>query len=244
MKHILITGGSGLIGQEIVKGFLSEGEKVTFTTTSNKKGVALCDSLGNHELLNFEVVTFEVENDINKFVKNNRNKKFTHLINNARSLNGLSLDNKGYADEAGLQSEYFMAVILSYLLSIGFKKSLKSIVNISSMYGVVPPNKNLYEDGYRTSPIQYGIAKAAQIQLSKELAVRFSEDKIRVNTVSFGGIEGRVNDDFKKQYANLCPQGSMLTLKQIFPPISFLVSSGSEGMTGHNLIVDGGWSVW
>lgn len=112
------------------------------------------------------------------------------------------------------------------------------------MYGIVPPNKHLYEDGYSSSPIQYGIAKAAQIQLSKELCVRFADEGIRVNTISFGGFEGRVNDDFKNRYAKLCPQGKMLSIDKVFPSIWFLASSDSDGMTGHNLVIDGGWSVW
>ena len=67
------------------------------------------------------------------------------------------------------------------------------------MYGVVVPNRNLYKDKYKSSSIFYGISKAAQIHLTKELAVRLSQDNIRVNSVSFGGIEGRVSSNFKKK---------------------------------------------
>lgn len=244
MNHVLITGGTGLIGKEIVKGFLSKKIKITFTTTSQKKGEMLCDLLGGNKLLNFKVVTFRNERDIDDFIADFKSEGFSHLINNARSLDSLSLNADGYANNNGLSSEFFMAVTLSYLLSVGFKSSLKIIINISSMYGIVPPNKHLYEDGYSSSPIQYGIAKAAQIQLSKELCVRFADEGIRVNTISFGGFEGRVNDDFKNRYAKLCPQGKMLSIDKVFPSIWFLASSDSDGMTGHNLVIDGGWSVW
>ena len=66
-----------------------------------------------------------------------------------------------------------------------------------------------------------------------------------MNSVSFGGVEGRVDEAFKKRYSNLCPQGRMLKLEDILEPINFLLDEKmSSGMTGHNLLVDGGWSIW
>ena len=112
------------------------------------------------------------------------------------------------------------------------------------MYGVVPPNKNLYTDKYESSPIYYGVSKAAEIHLSKELAVRLADKKIRVNSISFGGIEGRVNKKFKNLYAKMCPLGRMLKPNEVFEPVWFLSSNQSSGATGHNLIIDGGWTTW
>ena len=106
------------------------------------------------------------------------------------------------------------------------------------------PNKNLYDDKYKSSSIFYGISKAAQIHLVKELAVRLSEENIRVNSVSFAGIEGRVNSKFKKRYNSMCPAGRMLKTKEIFEPIWFLACDHSSGATGHNLVIDGGWRIW
>ena len=58
--------------------------------------------------------------------------------------------------------------ILPYALFETYKKSLKNFVFISSMYGVVPPNRNLYLDEYKNSAINYGVSKSAQIHLTKE----------------------------------------------------------------------------
>lgn len=241
--HVLITGGTGLFGKALVKGFLEKGCKVTFTSTNLDKANTLVSELGE-ENLQYEIVKFDSEDSINAFIQANRNNGFTHLVNNARSLNGLAVDADGYANASSLASEFFMAVSLPYLLTVGLSDSLVSVVNISSMYGVVPPNKHLYENGYETNPVQYGVAKAAQIHLTKELAVRFADKGVRVNAVSFGGVEGRVDDAFKQRYAVLCPEGKMLKLDQVFNPVWFALSDDSAGMTGHNLVVDGGWSVW
>ena len=109
-----------------------------------------------------------------------------------------------------------------------------------------PPvgNKNLYVDKYASSPIYYGVSKAAEIHLTKELAVRLSDYKIRVNSISFGGFEGRVNKNFKKKYSKMCPIGRMLKPYEVFEPLWFLSSNQSSGATGHNLVIDGGWTTW
>lgn len=242
--HVLITGGSGVIGQELVTGFLSKGYEVTFTSTSNASADKVLERFLDYKnKLHAEIVEFNEEEDVKNFIKNNAG-KYTHLINNARSLKSVGVEKDGFSSATNIHKELFMSVTLPYLLSCGFVDTLKSIVNISSMYGVVTFNKHLYEDGYSSAPIQYGVAKAAQIHLTKELAVRFADRGIRVNTVSFGGVEGRVNDDFKQRYAKLCPAEEMLTKGELFDHVWYISSSTSKSLTGHNLIVDGGWSIW
>ncbi|WP_150464673.1 SDR family NAD(P)-dependent oxidoreductase [Francisella sp. XLW-1] len=242
--HVLITGGSGVIGQELVKGFLSKGYDVSFTSTSEDSAGKVLERFVDHkDKLRALIVEFNHETDVEEFVRENVG-KYTHLINNARSLKSVVVEENGFSSSSNIHKELFMSVTLPYLLSCGFVDTLKSIVNISSMYGVVAFNRNLYEDGYNSSPIQYSIAKAAQIHLTKELAVRFADRGVRVNTVSFGGVEGRVSDEFKKRYAKLCPAGEMLKKGELFEPVWFVSSSVSKSLTGHNLIVDGGWSVW
>ena len=88
------------------------------------------------------------------------------------------------------------------------------------------------------------MSKAAEIHLTKELAVRLSDKKIRVNSISFGGFEGRVNKTFIKKYKKMCPIGRMLKPHEVFKPLWFLCSEQSSGATGHNLVVDGGWTTW
>lgn len=242
--HVLITGGSGVIGQELVKGFLSKGCFVTFTSTSENNASKILEKFDNYkDKLNATIVEFNDECDVKKFVKENAG-KYTHLINNARSLKSVGVEENGFSSSSNIHKELFMSVTLPYLLSSGFVDTLESIVNISSMYGVVPFNKHLYEDGYNSAPIQYGVAKAAQIHLTKELAVRFADKGVKVNTVSFGGVEGRVDDHFKERYAKLCPTGNMLEKDELFEPVWFVAGGSSKNLTGHNLIVDGGWSVW
>ena len=247
MKKILITGGTGLLGKEIVKGFLKKKCQVYFTSTSKLKIDNLIKGIKNEEKKRcFPIIQkFNDINDLKSFIKKYKNLKFDTLINNARNFSNLKFEENNFSQAENFNLEIFFAVTIPYFLSTKLKKgSLSSIVNISSMYGVVAPNKNLYKDKYKTSAIFYGVAKAAQIHLTKELSVRLSDSKIRVNSVSFGGVEGRVSKSFKKRYKNMCPSGRMLKANEVFQPVWFLASNESSGATGHNLVVDGGWSIW
>jgi NAD(P)-dependent dehydrogenase (short-subunit alcohol dehydrogenase family) len=92
--------------------------------------------------------------------------------------------------------------------------------------------------------LHYGVSKAGLGHLTKELAVRFADQDIRVNCVAFGGVEGRVDENFKNRYSLLCPMGRMLNEGDLAGPVDLLLSSASSAITGHTLIVDGGWSLW
>ena len=246
-KKILITGGTGLLGKEIVKGYLEKKCTVYFTSTSKKKSKEFLASLNKDLRKNCKPIIKKFNNikDINSFLSKYKKINFNILVNNARNISNLNFSKNNLNNYRAFEREMFLAVYLPYFLSINLNHDyLKNIVNISSMYGIVPPNKNLYVDKYKSSPIYYGVSKAAEIHLTKELAVRLSEKKIRVNSISFGGFEGRVNKKFKKKYSEMCPLGRMLKPHEVFDPLWFLCTDSSSGTTGHNLVVDGGWTVW
>lgn len=171
----------------------------------------------------------------------------TGLVNNAVDLANQALPPGGRPDRAQWRQEFDLAVAGPYELTLALAEArgsrLDSVVNISSMYGMVARNPSLYEDPVRQSPIHYGVAKAAMLHLTRELAVRLAP-RIRVNAVSFGGVEGRVDAAFLERYARLVPQGRMLREDETPGPVLFLLSEAASGMTGHNLVADGGWSIW
>ncbi|QED49194.1 SDR family oxidoreductase [Cytobacillus dafuensis] len=251
-KTLLITGGTGKVGKQFVKFFLSQQCKVVITSRSNLNVLEFLEQLDKKEYLDsFHFIQVDLEdksaaNVIIKWCEQNETWPDV-LINNARNIDYLKMEN-GYVPYENWHGEFNLDVIVPYNLTMKFishtQSILKNVINISSMYGIVPPNPSLYEDFHNQSPIHYGVAKAALIHLTKELSVRLSDRKIQVNTISFGGVEGRVNEDFKKKYGRLCPMGRMLKEEEVIGAVQFLASDYSAGITGHNLVVDGGWSVW
>ncbi len=84
----------------------------------------------------------------------------------------------------------------------------------------------------------------AQKLRTKNLAVQLAKLNIRVNSISYGGVEGRASKEFKERYARLCPIARMLKIKEVVGAVEFLATDMSSGMIGHNLIIDGGWTIW
>lgn len=249
-QTILITGGTGKFGRKFVEHFLKKKWRVIFTTTSELRGKTLVKDLGSPDNLLSLVFDFTESEAIEKLLIKLKNQGYlvNHLVNNARSLDSLETDSKGQASRTNLMSEYLLDVVVPYELSMSFfntqSEELKTITNIGSQYGLVAANPYLYDDYPKQSPIQYGIAKAALTHLTKELAIRMASDKVRVNCIAYGGVDGRVNSEFKKRYSRLTPMGRMLNDEEIVGSLDFLVSEESVAITGHTLPVDGGWTLW
>lgn len=251
MNTILITGGTGRIGVCLTKHFLHREWTVVTTSRRELTRQQISDMFGpaSPGRIHLCRVDLETENMAATIVEylDRHNLRPQALVNNARNLGHLKLDDRGHPSRAGWLGEYTLDVVAAYELSMALTEQsgskLETIVNISSMNGVVVPTLQLYDDAPRQSPLHYGVAKAALIHLSKELAVRLADRHIRVNTVSFGGVEGRVNEEFKKRYAQFCPLGRMLNDDDLAGPVEFLATPASSGVTGHNLVVDGGWTI-
>lgn len=250
---ILITGGTGNIGSQLVKHCLLKGHDVIATTRQNLSAAEFGDRLNIDATVGaLHVTQVDLEKDSSSAVVVEFLEKHglrpTAIVNNARNLDHLIQRQDNTPPREGWIGEYVLDVVVAYELSMALVaqkgSKLRTIVNISSMYGMVPPNPQLYENFEKEAPIHYGVAKAALIHMTKELAIRLAKRSVAVNAISYGGVEGRAGADFEKRYATLCPMGSMLKKGQVAGAVDFLISDASSGMTGHNLVVDGGWTVW
>ncbi|WP_417195750.1 SDR family oxidoreductase [Bizionia sp.] len=252
MKSILITGGSGKVGFQLVKHFLKKNFQVV-TTTRNKQrfqenNLAKLnkDSLLNLSVIEVDFTQKEAIEIISNFLVNNK-LVLKSIIHNARCLDFLKIKEDNSVSKENFIGEFYLDVIFPYHLNLSIIKQqnneLKNIIFVSSIYGIVAPTPSLYDDFHKSSPINYGVSKAAQIHLTKELAVRLGPD-IRVNCISFGGIKGRTNEEFVEKYSNLTPLHKMLNEIDVVAPVDFLISESSSNMTGQNLIIDGGWTIW
>ncbi len=250
-RSILITGATGKLGKVFVKFFLENGDQVIALSKNknnlNKLKADFFEYEDSLKIISLDLMKKDFEKElILKF--RNQNIKPNCLVNNARSMENLKLNKDGSSSEEALLAEYKLGVIAPYKLVLSLlkmnNKKLKKVVNISSIYGLVAPNKNLYESKEILSPIHYGLSKAALIQLTKDLAVRYSINNIEVNCIAYGGVKGRVDKNFEDRYSNLCPSGRMLLDEELSAPLDLLLSNKSSGINGHVLVVDGGWTIW
>lgn len=119
-----------------------------------------------------------------------------------------------------------------------------SVINIASIYGHLGPDYSLYEGTAMGSPAAYAASKGGLIQLTHWLATTLAADKIRVNTISPGGVFRNQPESFVRRYTARTPLGRMATEDDFGGAIAYLASDLSAYVTGQNLMVDGGWSAW
>jgi NAD(P)-dependent dehydrogenase (short-subunit alcohol dehydrogenase family) len=127
-------------------------------------------------------------------------------------------------------------------------KGLGSIVLFSSMYGVVAPDPRIYAAPMTPNPIDYGAAKAAILQLSRYLAVHYGPDGIRFNCVTPGPFPNpavqKNHPQFIQDLSNKTALNRVGVNTEIVGPTLFLLSESASFVTGHSLVVDGGWTAW
>jgi len=136
---------------------------------------------------------------------------------------------------------------------IGGKMALAgrgSVVNISSIYGVVSPDQRIYE--YRQmatgtpffKPIAYAASKSALLNLTRYLSTYWARQGVRVNTLTFAGVFCHQDPQFLAGYCQKVPLGRMANPDEYNGAVIFLVSDASSYMTGSNMILDGGFTAW
>lgn len=124
------------------------------------------------------------------------------------------------------------------------------VLNISSDLGVIAPDQRLYrkdgigENQQNVKPITYSAAKWAVVGMTKYLAVYFADKGIRVNCLSPTGVYNNHPEEFVKKLSNIIPMGRMADIDEYKGAIAFLCSNASTYMTGENLVIDGGKTIW
>lgn len=249
---IFLTGATGKVGTQLLVYFLELGSTLVITTRSTEKKAQL-EHIHSVAVANKQLIILLQDlvaiASTQKIIQALRKLKLspTILINNARDVANLRDDESILLDREKWINEYLLDVVIPYELSVSVAamphSRLHSIVNVSSIYGLVAQNPAIYDNPQKSLTPNYGAAKAALIQLTKDLAVQLAP-AIRVNSVSYGGIAGAVSTSFLNQYKKLSPQRRMLDEDEVIGPIVFLVSGQASAVTGHNLVADGGWTIW
>lgn len=144
------------------------------------------------------------------------------------------------AVEVNLTVPFILTQQLAPLLK---KSSNGSVINFSSIYGLLGPDMRLYDDTSMNNPAAYGASKGGLLQLTRWLSTALAPD-IRVNAITPGGVLRGQPEVFQERYVSRTPMKRMAIEEDFKGAIAYLASDLSAYVTGQNFIIDGGWSAW
>ena len=249
-ETVLVIGAGGLLGSKVTKHALDQGAKVLAVDLNRdylKK--KLLDNSVNVSSPNLEISVLDItdEQSLIKFLQKNR--KITGAVNCSYPRNSaygapfydvkLSDFNENLSLHLG-SSFLFIQQCAKYF---DLNRKPFSLVNISSIYGVVAPEFDLYEGTTMTMPVEYAAIKSSILHLSKYAIKYVNNSLFRINTVSPGGILDKQPESFLHSYRALTNGTGMLEVKDIVGTIVFLLSPMSKFVTGQNIIVDDGFTL-
>jgi len=158
---------------------------------------------------------------------------------------GVSFEQQSVAAwDAALRVNLTAAFILAQEAAPALKTSRHgSIILVSSIYGCVGPDLSLYEGTAMSNPVGYGVSKGGLLQLNRYLATQLAPE-VRVNAITPGGVWRGQPQVFCERYQARTPLGRMAAEEDFKGAAAYLASDLSAYVTGHNLVVDGGWTVW
>jgi len=264
-KCILITGATGFFGRYMSRSFLEVGAKVILLGRSNR----LLEQIGKYRkefgkdrVFSFQIDFYKRKELVNVLKKIVKKFDIDVLINNAYDLSKKTgfntpqgyLENSTYNQwKAAFESGIYWAVLTTQIIGEQFKKKRRgSIINISSMYGIISPNPRLYEGTKFFNPPTYSVNKAGIIALTRYTASFFGQYGVRCNAIlpgPFSNVETETPNSVAPDDSFLERLKRNTVLNRIGHPndligiLIYLACDASSFMTGQTIIIDGGWTI-
>lgn len=245
-KIAVVVGGAGLIGSEIVKGLGDFGAKV-FIADNNKKAAERV----RRKNVKFIYLDITSEDSVRQALKEiyRQAGRINILVNSSYPRTsdwGLKLEEVTFDSWKENVNNHLGGYFLcsKFAAELMKKKSGGLILNFASIYGVVAPDFGIYKGTKMTMPAAYSAIKGGIVAFTKYVATYYAKYNIRANVVSPGGVYNHQDASFVKKYKEKTPLNRMANPEDIVGAVVFLCSDASSYITGQNIIVDGGWSVW
>tara|TARA_R100001015_G_C4623346_1_gene181101 strand:+ start:380 stop:1198 length:819 start_codon:yes stop_codon:yes gene_type:complete len=262
-KTALITGAGGLLGPKHAEAIIEFGGKVILTDwhedRAKQKSLELNEKYGagsttwhymdvtNKDSIENVVKHYDrIDILINNAAKDPKVKKEAGLTPASR-FETMSPDYWFEGVDAAVNGTFFCSQVVSNKM---LEQGGGVILNIASDLGVIAPDQRIYrkegvaEENQNVKPITYSAAKWAIVGMTKYLGVYFAKKNIRVNCLSPTGVFNNHPEDFVEKLSNIIPMGRMAHIDEYKGAIVFLCSDASSYMTGENMVIDGGKTVW
>ena len=256
-KVAVVTGAAGFLGLHFTQALLDGGYMVYGIDLLNSTQIKNQNYFHKNGDITDEKTLQEIFSEIAR-----NHSKLDLLVNNAaidHKIDSSSLSSKKNNrfedfDHELIIPEFRVGILGSllcskYALKIMIPQRAGSIINIASDLSIISPNQNIYrskdnfvQDFFK--PVSYSIIKHGLVGLTKYLATYCAPYNIRCNSVSPGPVLNNQPEEFLERLRELIPLGRLANPDEITKAVIFLASSDSSYLTGHNLVVDGGRTIW
>ena len=263
---VVVTGAAGLLGKQHATALLEVNANLVLLDKEKDGVMQVANDLRqlglSGEVLNYEIdITNElkvqaIKNDlltkkisVNVLINNAAiNPKYEVLVGGKNSSRVEDFDLLDWDSQldVGLKGAFICSKVFGSEMA---KQGKGVIINIASDLSIIAPDQRIYKSDNSTEsqnvkPITYSVIKSGLIGMTKYLATYWSESNVRVNALSPGGVYENQNSEFVDRLTKLIPLGRMASPNEYKSAIQFLCSDASSYMTGQNLVIDGGRSVW
>ena len=238
-KVIVITGGNGLLGKQMVSTFREQGATVVAADIyfeEKSEDDFIIDITDENSVKEGIAAIVKKYNRIDGWVNN----AYQRTKDWGNKFEDISPESWRKNVDMHLNGYFLCCQVVLKQMKI---QRFGSLINMSSIYGLVGPDFTVYEGTEMTMPAAYSAIKGGLNNFTRYLASYYGSCQIRVNTVSPGGIFDNQPESFVNSYNKKVPLKRMGSPKDIVSAVYFLLTDNSSYITGHNLVVDGGWSA-
>lgn len=259
-KTAVITGGTGILGSLYCRRMAEAGASVVVADLDQKRCTDLAEEIVKYTESRTKGMAVDLadEGSVKQWAKHIIESFGTVdvLVNNAATkstnfflpLERFPLEDWNMVMSVNVTGMFLTVRELGPLMAARGKGS---IINVSSIYGVVGPDQRIYEGSWYeemggpiNTPLIYSVSKGAVISMTRYLATYWGTKGVRVNTLTPGGVSSGQNTVFNEKYSYRVPMGRMAEVDEMVGALLFLASDASSYVNGQNLIVDGGWTAW
>ena len=248
----MITGGAGLIGRDFARGIAENGGIAVVADQNLDAAIRVAEEVKSKHSGRAEAFVLDItdEGSVKNLIRELRDRHghIHAVVNNAYQRNrnfGRRLEDVTYADfceNVGMHIGGYFLVAQQFGMFFRAQGN-GNIVNMASIYGLITPRFNIYAGTSMTMPVEYAAIKSAIIHLTRYMAQYFKGSGVRVNCISPGGVLNNQPNAFIDKYNAYCVGKGMLEPLDVTGSLLFLLSDASSCITGHNLIVDNGFSL-